>query len=186
VKGYLGAGKINNGHLNDEDFPAGPTYSNTLSSALGHLGYATIDVGYNVWRSAGAKVGPFVGYNYYTQAIDTFGCTQVAGSTPCSTAFPAALLGLTERDCFNSLRVGLSSEVMLTERLRLTADAAYVPWVSFSGTDDHLLRQLLLLESAHGNGVMLEASLDYYLTPAWSVGVATLLGLEHQHRQRDL
>jgi EamA domain-containing membrane protein RarD len=48
------------------------------------------------------------------------------------------------------------------------------------------LRQLLLLESAHGNGVMLEASLDYYLTPAWSVGVATLLGLEHQHRQRDL
>ena len=91
-------------------------------------------------------MGPFVGYNYYTQAIDTFGCTQVAGSTPCSTAFPAALLGLTERDSFNSLRVGLSSEVMLTERLRLTADAAYVPWVSFSGTDDHLLRQLLLLE----------------------------------------
>ena len=171
VKGYLGAGKINNGHLNDEDFPAGPTYSNTLSSALGHLGYATIDVGYNVWRSAGAKVGPFVGYNYYTQAIDTFGCTQAAGSTPCSTALPAALLGLTESDSFNSLRVGLSSEVMLTERLRLTADAAYVPWVSFSGTDDHLLRQLLLLESAHGNGVMLEASLDYYLTPAWSVGV---------------
>jgi hypothetical protein len=44
-------------------------------SASGHLGYATIDVGYNIWRDAGAKVGPFVGYNYYTQAIDTFGCT---------------------------------------------------------------------------------------------------------------
>jgi hypothetical protein len=80
VKGYLGAGKINNGHLNDEDFPFfSPTYTNTPSSASGHLGYATIDVGYNVWRAAGAKVGPFVGYNYYTQAIDAFGCTQVAG-----------------------------------------------------------------------------------------------------------
>ena len=43
------------------------------------------------------------------------------------------LLGLTESDSLNSLRVGLSSEVMLTERLRLTSDAAYVPWVSFSG-----------------------------------------------------
>ena len=172
VKGYLGAGEINKGHLNDEDFPAGPTYSNTLSSALGHLGYATIDVGYNVWRSVGAKVGPFVGYNYYTQAIDTFGCTQVAGSTPCSTALPSALLGLTESDSFNSLRVGLSSEVMLTERVRLTADAAYIPWVSFSGLDDHLSRQLLGPETANrGNGVMLEAILDYYLTPAWSVGV---------------
>ncbi len=173
VKGYLGAGEINNGHLHDEDFPGfGTTYSNTLSNASGHLGYATIDVGYNVWRDAGAKVGPFVGYNYYTQAIETFGCAQVAGSTPCSPALPSALLGLTESDSLNSLRVGLSSVVMLTDRLRLTADVAYVPWVSFSGLDDHLLRQLLLSESAkHGNGVMLEASVDYFLTPAWSVGV---------------
>jgi hypothetical protein len=67
VKGYLGAGEINKGHLNDEDFPGfGTAYSNTLLSASGHLGYATIDVGYNIWRDAGAKVGPFVGYNYYT------------------------------------------------------------------------------------------------------------------------
>jgi opacity protein-like surface antigen len=172
VKGYLGAGEISNGHLHDEDFPGfNTTYSNTLSSASGHLGYATIDVGYDVWHAAGAKVGPFVGYNYYTQAIENFGCTQIAGSPPCSPALASALLGLTESDSFNSLRVGLSSQIMLIERLRLTADAAYVPWVSFSGTDDHLLRQLLLLESAHGNGVMLEASLDYFLTPAWRVGV---------------
>jgi hypothetical protein len=172
VKGYLGAGEISNGHLHDEDFPGfNTTYSNTLSSASGHLGYATIDVGYDVWNAAGAKVGPFVGYNYYTQAIENFGCTQIAGSPPCSPALASALLGLTESDSFNSLRVGLSSQIMLIERLRLTADAAYVPWVSFSGTDDRLLRQLLLLESAHGNGVMLEASLDYFLTPAWRVGV---------------
>ncbi len=101
VKGYLGAGEINKGHLNDEDFPfVSPTYTNTLSSASGHLGYATIDVGYNVWRDAGAKMGPFVGYNYYTQAIDTFGCTQVAGGTICSPAFAPALLTITENACF--------------------------------------------------------------------------------------
>jgi opacity protein-like surface antigen len=143
-----------------------------VSSASGHLGYATIDVGYNVWRDAGTKAGPFVGYNYYAQAIETFGCSQTAGGTICSPAAPSSLLGITEGDSLNSLRIGLSSEIMLTDRIRLTTDAAYVPWVSFSGLDDHLLRQLLLSESAiHGNGVMLEASLDYFLTPAWSVGV---------------
>jgi opacity protein-like surface antigen len=172
IKGFLGAGGITNGRLNDEDFPAGPTYSNTFSSASGHLGYAAIDVGYNVLRVNGGRVGPFIGYSYYAQGINTYGCTQTAGSTGCSPALPTGLLGLTENDSFNSLRVGLSSELMLTDRLRLSADAAYVPWVTFSGLDDHLLRQLLLPESSNsGNGVMLEATLDYYITSAWSVGI---------------
>ena len=58
-------------------------------------------------------MGPFVGYNYYTQAIDTFGCTQVAGGTVCSPALEPALLSITETTALNSLRVGMSSEVML-------------------------------------------------------------------------
>jgi len=44
--------------------------------------------------------------------------------------------------------------------------------VNFSGLDDHLLRQLLLPEASNsGNGVMIEATLDYYLARAWSIGV---------------
>ena len=172
VKGYLGAGEMVSGNLNDEDFPAGPTYSNTSSSASGHIGYATVDLGYTIWREPGAKVGPFVGYNYYTQAINTYGCTQVAGSNVCSPALNSALLGLTENDSFNSLRVGLSGEVMLADRLKLTADAAYVPVVGFAGLDDHLLRQLLGPEAANsGTGVMLEGTLDYSITKAWSIGI---------------
>lgn len=172
VKGNLGAGGITSGRLNDEDFPAAVAYSNAQLGASGHIGYATIDVGYNVWQAPGAKVGPFVGYNYYAQAINSYGCTQLAGDLTCSPALPSTLLSLTENDSFNSLRIGLSSEVMLTNRLRLTADAAYVPLVSFSGLDNHLLRQLLGPEASNsGNGVMLEAVFDYFITPAWSVGV---------------
>ena len=172
LKGYLGAGEMVSGNLHDEDFPAGPTYSNTSSSASGHIGYATVDLGYNIWREPGAKVGPFVGYNYYTQAINTYGCTQVAGSNVCSPALNSTLLGLTENDSFNSLRLGLSSEVMLADRLKLTADAAYVPVVGFAGLDDHLLRQLLGPEAANsGTGVMLEGTLDYYVTRAWTIGI---------------
>ena len=171
AKGYLGAGGIDNGHLNDEDFPAKLVYSNTSHDVSGHIGYATIDAGYNFIRVPGAKLGAFVGYNYYNQVINTYGCTQLAGDTPCSAPSPPTL-GLTENDHFNSLRVGLSSVAMLTDRLRLTADAAYLPWVDYSGLDDHLARQLLGPDAADsGNGVMLEAVLDYYITDAWAVGV---------------
>jgi opacity protein-like surface antigen len=45
AKGFLGAGGITRGNLNDEDFPAAFTYSNTLSPVSGHLGYAAIDGG---------------------------------------------------------------------------------------------------------------------------------------------
>jgi opacity protein-like surface antigen len=61
---------------------------------------------------------------------------------------------------------------MLTDRLRLTADAAYLPLVNFTGLDSHNARELLLPESSsNGDGVMLEAVLDYNVTNAWNVGV---------------
>ena len=60
----------------------------------------------------------------------------------------------------------------LADRVRLTVDAAYVPVVAFGGLDNHLLRQLLLPGAASsGDGVMLEAVLDYSVTDMWSVGV---------------
>jgi opacity protein-like surface antigen len=174
VKGYLGSGGIYKGALNDEDFPVGNAYSNTLSEASGHIPYAAIDLGYNFLKAPNAEVGAFVGYDYYEEDINTHGCTQITasnGSCPPPPGLPAPLLGLTDYNHFSSPRLGLSSQLMLTDKLRLSADAAYLPWVSFSGLDDHLLRQLLLPEASNkGNGVMLEATLDYYLTPNWSVG----------------
>ena len=175
VKGFLGAGKITRGNMYDEDFPAFVAYSNTLqSNNSGSIGYGTIDLGYTFLRAPGAKVGAFVGYNYYHQHVNTYGCTQLAGDAVCMPAgsFPSNFLGIAEDDRFNSLRVGLSSQVRLTDRLRLTADVAYLPLVDFKGQDDHNARELLLPEaSSRGNGVMLEAVLDYAVTDAWNVGV---------------
>ena len=173
VKGFLGAGGIDRGGLFDEDFPAGGAYSNTLSgNASGNIGYATADLGYNFIRSPGAKVGAFVGYNYYTQEINTYGCIQLAGASGCAPgAVLPTILGISEADTFNSLRIGLSSQFMLTDRLKLTADAAYLPLVNFSGLNHHNARELLLPEAASsGDGVMLEAILGYQITDAWNVG----------------
>jgi opacity protein-like surface antigen len=173
VKGILGAGGGSSGSINDEDFPAAGAYSNTLSSASAHIAYGTIDLGYTFLRSPGAKVGAFVGYNYYEEDVNTYGCAQLAGALTCTPgAFSPNFQGLSQDDHYNSLRVGLSSQFMLTNRLKLTTDVAYLPWVNFTGQDNHNARELLLPESAStGNGVMLEAILGYNVTEAWNVGV---------------
>jgi hypothetical protein len=106
VRGVLGAGAVTTGKQNDEDFPAegvfGPAYSNTQSSANGHLAYLTADAGYTFLKSPGAKLGAFVGYNYYAEDINTFGCEQLAGSLTCepdtfSTSPPTCLTELGRR-----------------------------------------------------------------------------------------
>jgi len=172
LKGYVGGGGINQGHLNDEDFPDIVAYSNTVSSAFGHIGYATIDAGYNFLKGPDAKVGAFVGYNYYAQAIDAAGCTQIAGDAECNPQPFGNVTGITDNNAFNSLRIGLSSEVTLADRLKLTGEVAYVPLVNFGGLDYHLARQTLLAEaSSNGNGVMLESILSYDVTDHFNIGI---------------
>lgn len=173
VKGYLGAGTIIDGQLNDEDFPAGGAYSNTLSDVSGNLAYATADVGYSFLKTPSAKTGVFVGYNYYTQNLNAYNCKQLAGAPICgaSSGF-TNFLGISEDDRFNSLRVGLSTQFDLTNRLTLNAEAAYLPVISFRGTDNHNARQLIIPERAsYGDGSMLESVLEYQFSDFWNVGL---------------
>ena len=184
AKGNLGLGTINGGQQNDEDWlaslesPFGPIiipYSNTFSSTNnGELGYATVDLGYDVLRGPGYKVGPFVGYNYFTERWDTFGCAQIANqSSDCVPAVPTTTLIGTQDSTWQSLRVGANSEVMLVPGLKLTTDLAYLPYVSMTGRDNHLLRTTTTFfdQQGTGQGVQLEAIMSYYLTDNFSVGV---------------
>ena len=60
---------------------------------------------------------------------------------------------------------------MITDRLKLGADVAYLPYVVFNGTDDHLQRALILQESGTGTGLQLESILSYLITDQFSVGI---------------
>lgn len=174
AKGYLGAGGITSGNIHDEDFPAVSVYSNTVSKNSGQLAYGTLDLGYTVLKSKDAKIGPFLGYNYLGQKINSFGCVQLAGDIlVCRPGtFPSNFIGVTQYDHFNSVRVGLATEYLLTNYLKLKTEAAYIPFVAFNGEDDHNRRQLILTQQSYaGNGMMLEAALDYKVTPAWNVGL---------------
>ena len=172
AKGFLGAGGITSGTLVDEDFPGfGGAYSNTVTPLSGHLSYATIDLGYTFLSAPGAKVGAFVGYSYFTQHINGFGCDQVAGDTTCVGSDPNFQV-FAEDERYDSLRLGLSAQFMLSDKLKFTADVAYLPWVKFRGQDDHNYRQLLIPKSSdNGDGVMLEGILGYNVTPQWNVGI---------------
>ena len=101
IKGFIGAGNILSGKMNDEDwliFDETVPYSNTVSNVKGSIDYATFDVGYSLFRGPNSKIGGFVGYNYYTENKSAYGCTQIANSnSDCVPSLPNSTLGITER-----------------------------------------------------------------------------------------
>jgi opacity protein-like surface antigen len=177
VKGFVGGGKILSGNMHDEDwlFDAGIPYSNTASTVKGDLAYGTFDAGYSLFRGPSANVGGFIGFNYYRENKSAYGCTQIANpNSDCVPALPASVLGITEDDKWYSFRLGVNGVVTVWDRLKLTADAAYLPFVAFRGTDNHLLRtempSTISPESGSGQGVQLEAILSYAFANGINVG----------------
>lgn len=178
VKGFVGGGKILSGNMHDEDwgiFGLTVPYSNTQSTLSGDLAYGTFDAGYSLFRGRSANVGGFIGFNYYEENKSAYGCRQIANQfSDCVPAIPNSTLGITEDDKWYSLRIGVNGVVTLADRLKLTADAAYLPYVAFRGTDNHLLRtdvpNTLSPERGAGQGVQLEAILSYAVTDAFNIG----------------
>ena len=176
LSGFVGIGDTVSGGQNDEDFnePApDKAYNNTLSTNKGSIDYAVVDLGYDALRQRDYKVGPFVGYTSFGESIFKYGCVQVASSTGNCSATPlpsSQLIGI-ENMSWNGLRVGLSGEVALTDRIKLAADAAYLPYVTFNWLDDHLERNLQWQQWGQGTGVQTQAVLSYDVTDRLSVGI---------------
>jgi len=177
AKGFVGGLAMTSSSMTDEDFPPALTpYSNTSASTSHGRGlYATLDSGYNVFSDAGWQVGPFLGYNHFEEAINAYGCTQQATNTVvCAPAIPGSVLGLSETSSWDSLRLGLNGVAMLTDQIKLTLDAAWLPYTRLSGTDNHWLRPDIdpLSETGHGSrSYQLEGELAYLMSNGVSVGV---------------
>ena len=149
VKGLWGTGTGNSGRINDEDWGLDreddegnlvlvQPYQNTVSPADSKLRYFTVDLGYNLFAGPGYKVSPFVGYSYFRQSMSAFGVTLIdfsAGGRPAGQRPGAAAV----RD-LGVPAAGHGPRPGLAPRLRLNADAAYLPYVHFDGVDDHPLR----------------------------------------------
>jgi len=178
VKGMIGTGS-GGGRMNDEDwglpsppFAAFVPYSNTLSDVDNKINYATIDVGYDLWRGPAHRVAWFVGYGFLHQDMKGSGCTQIANpNSDCVPSIPNSVLAITETDQWRAMRLGAVADFALAPALKLTGEVAYLPFVSFKGSDDHVLRSLYSPEAGEGVGVQLEGILSYALTDCVSVGV---------------
>jgi hypothetical protein len=190
LKGYLGAGSFNNGHLIDEDFPpAINPYSSTTSDVKnGYMRYFSMDAGADLIRNGSYRVGAFVGYHFLDEQASAYGCGQMASNTDvCAFLIPSYILVITQRNTWNSLRVGANGEFKLNDRLKLGVDAAFLPYVALNGTDAHWLRigntvgdfSGAIPEDGHGTGYQLEATLSYAMNELVDIGV----GARYWHMQ---
>ena len=186
AKGFIGGGAISSGNMRDEDWflfsntNGIGSYSNTNSPLVtGNSAYGTIDVGYDWLRGPTFKSSVFVGYNYFYEKMKAFGCVQLAAPLVCSglggdAQRPTTILNITETDRWDSLRIGAGGEILIGP-VRLSAEAAYLPYVRFQGEDNHFLPSgpldKVFPEWGHGHGVQFEAFASYNVTANFSVGV---------------
>jgi opacity protein-like surface antigen len=175
LKGFAGAGAITSGKNTDEDFGSA-TFDNvgfmvTSSAASGWLNYAAADIGYDVLRDWNYKVGPFVGYSYFRQNVNAFGCTQLEPTVaPCANGNQASL---TQDETWQSLRVGVSAVATIWDRWGIDGDVAYLPYAEYSGLDSHWLRMpaAYFPQDGRGRGVQTELILTYLVTENLKLGI---------------
>jgi hypothetical protein len=183
IKGIIGGGGFRNGTLKDEDFPpAIAPYSATLSVLDNSFPvYSTVDIGYNVLRGGDFRIGAFLGYSYLREVVSAQGCGQI-GTNPFICGFvpvPGTIKVITQSNTWEAMRLGLDGSYNVTDRLRLSADLAWLPFVGLNGTDAHWLRIGTnpgdftgpVPEDGTGWGVQLEGAFSYRLTDYLNVGV---------------
>jgi hypothetical protein len=179
VNSYFGVGMLGSGKLQDEDFPPviAPYSSTNSDGKTGRLSYASLDLGYYLWDTKAAKLGGFIGYHFYREKMNAYGCTQTATNpVVCAGGIPGSVLALTQENQWYSARVGVAGEVTLAPNLRLSGNAAYLPYVKLKGADTHWLRLGIDFngptpETAHGTGAQLESVLTYNFNQYFSLGI---------------
>jgi hypothetical protein len=175
-KGNFGLGELRDGTLDDEDFNAGQVkFSDTTSSVRGErFSYLTLDVGKDIWASAGGKtaLGLFVGFHQWSEQVDAFGATATVGSI----SVPDSVRVITNDVLWRSLRVGFAGTAAVTSRIRVLADLAFVPYSRIGNDDSHYLRTDLgpvpnVITSGRGSGVQLDLELRYALSERLEAGI---------------
>jgi opacity protein-like surface antigen len=175
LKGNFGLGDQVKGQFYDEDFAPvafgfGGPYTNTVSTQRdGRMLYGSLDVGHGVIASPAGDLGAYVGYRYLYERNNAFGFFQLPFV---QFTVERTVPGISETEAWSGVAVGVNSRLRLAERWRLEVDAAFLPFVSLTATDNHWLRADInpLLMQGQGWGSQFEAILSYALTDQWSIG----------------
>jgi hypothetical protein len=177
ITGNAGLGQIYKGNLNDVDFDAGQVKFSETNSSInqGYLGYVTVDGGYNVWRfPGGSTIGFFGGLQYWTEEVEAYGASFVV---------PAGARGvgngvkvITNDVYWASIRTGVAFRTQLSQKFRLVAQLAAVPYTSMRNDDSHHLRGDLgstpnIIMEGTGYGYQLDAEMRYAIYKRMELGL---------------
>lgn len=188
VKGTLGGLNIQSSRMHDEDAAeamAPYPYSDTVSvTRNGRTRYGTLDLGLMLERNDRWDLGAFVGYGFYSQHLNAYGCKQVA-SNPfvCSPGqVVSGALILSENEEWDVARLGLAGSYLPTERLRVSGEIVWFPYAHLTSTDNHWYRPDINSLKQHGSssrGFEVETRLSYSISRQWSIGaILRYLSLE--------
>ena len=143
VAGNFGVGAHSGGNLQNEDYlPATATYSSTTSPlGSGSLQYGTLDVGYYGYDSDGVKLGGLLGYTFQIDKYDALGCAQTTTNSACHGAntIGGDVLIISDSFTWNAARLGLAASLALPGGARVSATAAWLPFISTVETNDRWL-----------------------------------------------
>lgn len=181
-KGFAGFGNLRSGTLDDEDFPpALVPYSSTLSEQKdGRLLYMATDLGQRIFTNERASLAVFGGYGFLNESANAFGCGQIAGNQlVCVPAISTDIKAITEDTNWQFARVGVWGELKLLDRLKLSGEFAWLPFLQLGAHDTHWLRlgQTPLAisgpipEFGGGTGFQTELLLSYQLDERFTFGL---------------
>jgi hypothetical protein len=173
LKGIVGVGRIITGSFRDEDYFAGQEkFSDTTSSVPeGWLWHFTADVGRHQWvlGERAHSVAVFVGYAQWTEYVDAYGATFTVDTLGDGSPIDRGTKVISNKVIWRALRLGVGADVALTQRTRLAAEIAFVPYGTVRNEDSHHLRTdpndlgpaPNIVITGHGRGFQLEGELRH-------------------------
>ncbi|MDQ0325494.1 hypothetical protein J2R99_001343 [Rhodopseudomonas julia] len=188
TKGNAGLGWSLRGSLQDEDFaPYIDPYSSTDSDQDdGHVYYVTIDGGKYLIERPNMRLGVFAGYNWLRQQVHAYGCQQEAENPfICASGQVApSTKVISQENDWHSARIGIKADALIGDRILVSAEGAFLPYVYLDGADSHHLRADFagsIPETGTGWGYQLEGMVNYRLNDSFTLG----LGGRYWHMETD-
>jgi hypothetical protein len=175
LKVLFGAGQINRGSFDDEDFSAGQIKTSDTNSSVtqGRIGYGIVDFGYHwVFGEGAVTLGVFGGFAQWVEDYDAYGSTTTVGNIP---NLSRDINVISNKVRWRALRAGFAGQFALG-RARLGVDLALVPYGRLHNQDSHHLRDDLgpvpnIIDEGEAWGVQFDAELRYELMRRTEIGV---------------
>lgn len=177
IKGNAGAGSINRGSFDDEDYFVGQLkFSDTTSPVRGkRVAYATLDAGRNFFGGRDGAFFLFTGYQVWTERADAYGLTYTVPAGAPGLADSVAAVSNEVR--WQSVRLGAGVR-SARGGTQVVAEVAFVPYTRLHNEDSHHLRTdpadlgpvPNIRHEGRGNGVQLDVDLRHAISRNYELG----------------